>query len=116
MTKVGDLNKVNGVKDETMELTKDEAKELINVLTDVLTLNDFILKNCFQDSCDSLDRDEFFDAVHTDALDTGVRTVTCLGEILAKPPYIRLNDEGMRMFKRWLIVRDSYDPDDKYAN
>ena len=56
-----------------------------------MVLNGFILEKCFAESCDSSDPDDFFDTVHTDALDAGVRIATFLAPMLWKLAGIRLD-------------------------
>lgn len=97
-----------------LRLSEDEVTELTNLLLETLALNDFILKKCFAESCDSSSADDFFDAVYTDALGIGVRLVTLLEPMLEKLTNIRLDKEGTRVFKYWLVIRDNYDPGDKY--
>lgn len=97
-----------------MRISEAEAIELINLLLDTLTLNNFILEKCFAESCDSSEPDDFFDTAHTDALDTGARIATFLEPMIEKLPDIRLNKEGTRVFKHWLVIRDNYDPGDRY--
>lgn len=106
MTKVGDLDKANGVKDKTMKLNREKTGFLINLLVNDLVHSRNVSTILFNEGNDSaLSRDDERE-IMSPLVNLALKKVRLLEMVIAANPWFSVDDRGKEIIEFWLSTQE----------